>query len=189
MILVFCIFLVSAQAHGQQQQQQELKHTSDATSLLRLCCRASVSHSGKGTLDVASRAPRDEGLFGPFLWYLQGILGWKKSWLTLLGPLPDLPDCLLETFFQALVTISLTPYRGHSGPKGPNDPCKGSFEIARLSGGPTQIRELHAGIHRACCARFGWTHPTFAVNVPQRTPPVAEPAVHSCQVMFSAAKK
>ena len=26
-----------------------------------LCCRASVSHSGQGTLDVASRAPRDEG--------------------------------------------------------------------------------------------------------------------------------
>ena len=29
---------------------------------MRLCCRASVWHSGKGTLDVESRgAPRDEG--------------------------------------------------------------------------------------------------------------------------------
>ena len=37
------------------------KLTSDAISLSRLCCRASVSHSGKGTLDVASRAPRDAG--------------------------------------------------------------------------------------------------------------------------------
>ena len=36
---------------------------SDATSLLPLCCRASVSHSGQGILDVAPslRAPRDEG--------------------------------------------------------------------------------------------------------------------------------
>ena len=31
--------------------------------VLRSCCRASVSHivSGKGVVDVASRAPRDEG--------------------------------------------------------------------------------------------------------------------------------
>ena len=28
---------------------------------MRLCCRASVSQSGKGTLDVASGAPTDEG--------------------------------------------------------------------------------------------------------------------------------
>ena len=34
---------------------------SDATSLLRLCCRASVCHSGIGAFDVASSAPRDEG--------------------------------------------------------------------------------------------------------------------------------
>ena len=44
-----------------QGQQLQLKQTSDATSELRLCCRASVCHSGKGTLDVASGAPRDEG--------------------------------------------------------------------------------------------------------------------------------
>ena len=48
----------SATAQGQHLQ---LKQTSDATSLLRPCCRASVSYSGKGTLDMASRAPRDEG--------------------------------------------------------------------------------------------------------------------------------
>ena len=30
-------------------------------SLLRLCCCASVCHSGKGTLDLASRVPRDAG--------------------------------------------------------------------------------------------------------------------------------
>ena len=41
-------------------QQLQVKQTSDATSLLRLCCRASVSHTRKGTLDVASRAPGDE---------------------------------------------------------------------------------------------------------------------------------
>ena len=33
------------------------KQTSAATSLLRLCCRTSVCHSGKGTLDAASRVP------------------------------------------------------------------------------------------------------------------------------------
>ena len=48
----------SAPAQG---QQQHLKQTSDVASLLRLCCRTSVSHSGKGTSDVASRAPRDGG--------------------------------------------------------------------------------------------------------------------------------
>ena len=42
-------------------QKLQLKQTSDATSLLLLCCRTSVSHCGKGNLDVASRAPRDEG--------------------------------------------------------------------------------------------------------------------------------
>ena len=40
-----------------QGQQLQLKRTSDATSLLRSCCRASVSHNGKGSLDVAFRAP------------------------------------------------------------------------------------------------------------------------------------
>ena len=40
----------SAPAEGQQLQP---KQTSDATSLLRLCCRASVCHSGKRNLDVA----------------------------------------------------------------------------------------------------------------------------------------
>ena len=40
--------------------QLQLKQTSDATSLLCLCCRASVSVAEKGTSDVASRAPRDE---------------------------------------------------------------------------------------------------------------------------------
>ena len=44
-----------------QGQRPQLKQTSDATSLLRLCGPASVSHCGKGTSDVASRAPRDEG--------------------------------------------------------------------------------------------------------------------------------
>ena len=44
-----------------QRQQLQRKQTSDATSLWRLCCRASFCHSGKGTLDVASRGPRDEG--------------------------------------------------------------------------------------------------------------------------------
>ena len=43
------------------QGQQQLKLTPDATSLLRLCCRASVCHSEEGTLDVASNAPRDKG--------------------------------------------------------------------------------------------------------------------------------
>ena len=46
---------LSAPAQRQQQQQQ-LKQTSDAASWSPLYCRASVSHSGKGTLDVASRA-------------------------------------------------------------------------------------------------------------------------------------
>ena len=53
----FSIFFPSAPAEGQQLQP---KQTSDATSLLRLCCRTSVCHSGKGALDVASRIPRDE---------------------------------------------------------------------------------------------------------------------------------
>ena len=46
-----------------QRRQLQLEQTSDATSPLCLCCRASVRHSGKlkGTLDVASRVPRDEG--------------------------------------------------------------------------------------------------------------------------------
>ena len=44
-----------------QGQQLQLKQTSDVTSLLRLCCRASVYHSGNIALDVASRVPRDEG--------------------------------------------------------------------------------------------------------------------------------
>ena len=35
-----------------QGQQLQLKQTSDATSLLRLCCRSSACHSGKRTLDV-----------------------------------------------------------------------------------------------------------------------------------------
>ena len=43
-----------------QEQRLQPEQTPDATSLLRLCCRASVSHSGRSTLDVASRAPRDE---------------------------------------------------------------------------------------------------------------------------------
>ena len=34
---------------------------SDATSSLKLCGRASVCRSGKGALNVAFRAPRDEG--------------------------------------------------------------------------------------------------------------------------------
>ena len=50
--------LNSAPAQGQQLQP---KQTSEGTSLLRLCCRASVCHTGKGILDVAFRVPRDEG--------------------------------------------------------------------------------------------------------------------------------
>ena len=51
----------SAPVQGQQLQLKQTSEWSDATSSLHLCCRASVSHSAKGALDVASRAPRDEG--------------------------------------------------------------------------------------------------------------------------------
>ena len=43
-----------------QRRQLQLKQTSDAPSLLHLSCGASVWHNGRGTLDVASRVPRDE---------------------------------------------------------------------------------------------------------------------------------
>ena len=42
-------------------QQLQVKQISDATSESCLCCRASACHSGKGTIDVASGAPKDEG--------------------------------------------------------------------------------------------------------------------------------
>ena len=43
-------------------QQLQLEQTSEATSFRApFCCRSSVCHSRKGTLDVASRVPRDEG--------------------------------------------------------------------------------------------------------------------------------
>ena len=51
----------SAPAEGQQQQQQ-LKTTSDVTSKFPWCCRASALWSGKEALDVASDDPPDEAL-------------------------------------------------------------------------------------------------------------------------------
>ena len=53
---LFCTSGFSAPAQGQQLQ---LKQTSDAISLLS--CVVAINHNGKGTSDVASRAPKDVG--------------------------------------------------------------------------------------------------------------------------------
>ena len=59
---LFCTLVVARLSSSEQgQQQQQLKQTSDGKSLSGSCCRAFVSHSGKGTSDMASRDPRDEG--------------------------------------------------------------------------------------------------------------------------------
>ena len=53
------LLLYSAPA---EEQQQQLKTTSDVTSKFLWCCRASVLRSGKEALDVASDDPPDEAL-------------------------------------------------------------------------------------------------------------------------------
>ena len=58
LLLLFVLF--SRESSPAQGQQLQLEQTSDATSSLRLCCRASASGIGQGILEVASRVPFPE---------------------------------------------------------------------------------------------------------------------------------